>query len=86
MRKRNHIPRRIKAIRRKSERLEVVRFARAASRNAKRSSIALDIPFEIIKDGGIYQVYEGNMIRTATLPKIKSDTVGLTKGSKICLK
>ena len=66
----NNIRSRMRASRKISSRRELVRFAKAASQNAKRSSIALDIPFEIIKDGGIYQVFEGSMIKTATLRKV----------------
>ena len=82
----NKIRSRIMASRKLSSRRELVRFAKTASQNAKRSSIALDIPYEIIKDGGIYQVFEGSMIRTATLQKANVDKSGLTKGSRICLK
>lgn len=50
---RNNIRTRIRNSRRIIDRRELVRFAKVALHNAKRSSIALDIPFEIIKDGGI---------------------------------
>ncbi|MDV4043696.1 hypothetical protein CMT37_12815 [Elizabethkingia anophelis] len=77
---------RMRTARRISSRRELVRFAKAASQDAKRSSRALDIPFYIIKDGAIYQVYEGSMIKTATLRKANPERSGLTKGSRICLK
>ncbi|CAM3747754.1 hypothetical protein ELOC111193_18275 [Elizabethkingia occulta] len=69
-----------------ARREQLANFALTASRNAKRSSIALDIPFEIIKNGAIYRFQHGEMIKTASLKKIESDRSGLTKGSKICLK
>ena len=86
MSRKDNIRSRIRISRRISDRLELVRFAKAASHNAKRSSIALDIPFEIIKDGGIYRVFEGKMVRTSSVEKVEFAKSGLTKGSKICLK
>ncbi|WP_080780204.1 hypothetical protein [Chryseobacterium phocaeense] len=83
---RSNLRSRIRTARRNNARRELASFALTASRNAKRSSIALDIPFEIIKDGAVYQFQKGKMIKTATLKKIISDKTGLTKGSKICLK
>lgn len=71
---------------RAASRRVLISIAKSASHNAKRSSIALEIPFEIIKDGGIYQVFDGSMIKTASLRKAISDKSGLTKGSRICLK
>lgn len=53
MSRKDNIRSRIRASLRISDRRELVRFAKVALHNAKRSSIALDIPFEIIKDGGI---------------------------------
>jgi Holliday junction resolvase RusA-like endonuclease len=72
--------------RRKRAENKLASFALAASRNAKRSSIALGIPFEIIKNGAIYQYQHGKMIKKTSLKTIKPDINGLTKGSKICLK
>ncbi|WP_295201953.1 hypothetical protein [uncultured Chryseobacterium sp.] len=76
----------IRASRRISDRRELARFAKAASQNAKRSSIALNIPFEIIKDGGIYKFIDGKMVKISSIRKVESVNSGLTKGSKICLK
>ncbi|AZA84929.1 hypothetical protein C1637_21865 [Chryseobacterium lactis] len=77
---------RIRTARKNSARKELASFALIASRNAKRSSIALGIPFEIIKNGAVYQFQHGKMVKTASLKKIESDRSKLTKGSKICLK
>lgn len=76
----------MKTARRINDRKTLLKYAKTASINAKRSSIALNIPFEIIKDGNLYQVYDGSMIKTATIRKIESKKNGFTKGSKICLK
>ena len=64
----------------------VLKSANDASRNAKRSSSALDLEFKIIKDGAIYKVRAGKMEKINAIPKIKVEKSGLTKGSKICLK
>lgn len=82
----NNIKSRIRVFRKMSSRRELIKFAKAASQNAKRSSVALEIPYDIIKDGSIYKVFEGNMIKTASIRKTNIDKIGLTKGSRICLK
>ena len=64
----------------------VLKSATDASRNAKRASNALDIEFKIIKDGNLYNVRAGKMVKIASVPKIKVGKSGLTKGSKIWLK
>jgi hypothetical protein len=64
----------------------LMQYAKEASADAKRSSNALDIPFDIIKNDGIYQVFNNSMIKTASVLKVKSEKMGLTKGSKISLK
>ncbi len=69
-----------------SDRRIVVKSAEDASRNAKRSSIALDLEYKIIKDGELYKVTADKMVKIASVPKIKVGKSGLTKGSKICLK
>ena len=73
-------------IERANERRIVIRFAKNASSNAKRSSKALEIPYDIIKNGAIYKVYDNRMIKTAVLKKTNLNKSGLTKGSVICLK
>lgn len=85
-RSRSNLISRMRTARRNRARTELASFALTASRNAKRSSIALDIPFEIIKNGAVYQFQKGKMIKTASFKKIESNKSGLTKGSKICLK
>ena len=64
----------------------LIQSAKEASADAKRSSKALNIPFDIIKNDGIYQVFDNSMIKTASILKIRSEKTGLTVGSKICLK
>lgn len=83
---RSNLRRSMRIARKTSVRNQLAYFARTASHNAKRSSIALDIPFEIIKDGNIYRFKNGEMVKLDTFQKIKADKVGLSKGSKICLK
>ncbi|AQX11207.1 hypothetical protein [Elizabethkingia meningoseptica] len=64
-------------------RKKLINLALYASQNAKRISIALDIPFEIIKDEEIYQSLHGKMIKITSLNRVKANKKGLTKGSKI---
>lgn len=71
---------------RANERRIVVRFARDASSNAKRTSKALDISYDIIKNGSLYKVLDNNMIKVADIIKTPSNRSGLIKGSTICLK
>lgn len=82
----NNIRSRIRVSRKMNSRRVLIKFAKAASQNAKRTSVALEIPYDIIKDGSIYKVFEGNMIKTASIRKTNIDKTGLTKGSIICLK
>ncbi|WP_326984999.1 hypothetical protein VUJ46_10860 [Chryseobacterium sp. MYb264] len=77
----------MKEARRNSLRRErIASFALIASKNAKRSSIALDIPFEVIRNGIIYQFKEGKMVQKASIERMTADKGRITKGSKICLK
>lgn len=86
MHRRQNIKSKREIIERANERRIVVRFARDASSNAKRSSKALEISYDIIKNRAFYKVYGGNMIKIAELKKTESHKSGLTKGSVICLK
>lgn len=86
MQRRSNIRNRRKIIERVKDRRIVIEFAKDASSDAKRSSKALDIPYDIIKDGAIFKVYDNNMIKTANLKKIDSNRSNLKKGSIICLK
>ena len=45
----------------------LIQSAKEASADAKRSSKALNIPFDIIKNDGIYQVFDNSMIKTCLL-------------------
>lgn len=86
MQRRSNIRNRKKIIERAKDRRIVVEFAKNASSSAKRSSKALDISYDIIKNGAIFKVYNNNMIKTANLKKIDSNRSNLKKGSIICLK
>lgn len=68
-----------------SQNRNLIRSARRASQNAQRISRALDIPYEIIKDGIIYSIKKDKAVQIGTIHKVKSNTPGLVKGSKICL-
>ena len=76
----------VKKRRKFNERRLVLKFAKDASSNAKRTSKALEIPYHIIKDGVIYDVYDNNTTMTSNLKKTNSNKSDLIKGSKICLK
>lgn len=69
-----------------NERRAVVKFAKIASRDAKRSSKALSLSYDIIKDGSFYKVFENDMIKIAEIKKIDVEKSNLKKGSVICLK
>lgn len=86
MQRKRNIRSKREIIERTSERRIVVRHAKNASSDAKRASKAMDIPYDIIKDGAIYKVYKNSMIKTAEIKKIKSYKSNLMKGSVICLK
>lgn len=66
----------------------VLKSANDASRNAKRASTALNIDYEVLKDGIIYRISASKMVQTRVVPKVKpaAGKTGLTKGSRICLK
>ncbi|EKB56700.1 hypothetical protein [Bergeyella zoohelcum] len=70
----------------KKEREEVIKFAKSASFDAQRSSKALNISYQIIKDGSIYEVNVKNVVKIKDLQKIKAQKNNLKKGSVICLK
>lgn len=78
----------MRAERQIASRRALVKTANDASRNAKRSSIALDLEFEIIKNGSIYRVTGEKMVKKTALPKVAigAGKSSLTKGSRICLK
>ena len=86
MSNKGNIKRRMRSARRILEKRDLIWSAKIASSNAKRTSIALNLPFDIIKEGGVYKVYDGSMIKTASLIKSKIDIRGLSKGSILCLK
>nr|WP_314492690.1 hypothetical protein [uncultured Chryseobacterium sp.] len=85
MQRRLHIRSKREIIERAKERRIVVEFAKNASSNAKRSSKALEISYDIIKNGAIFKIFENGMIKTANLKKIDSNRSNLKKGSVICL-
>lgn len=60
MQRRSNIQKRRKIIERTKDRRIVVEFAKNASSSAKRSSKALDISYDIIKNGAIFKVYDKN--------------------------
>lgn len=77
------------AARRLSDRKSfVLKSAHQASRNAKRAATALNIDYEVLKDGIIYRISAGKMVKTRVVPKVEPATgkTGFTKGSRICLK
>lgn len=65
---------------------KILKSAKPASTNAQRTSRALNIPFEIIKDGELYVVSDGKLERKRAIRKAIPEIKGLTKGSKLCLK
>jgi hypothetical protein len=79
------IPRKNRILSTATENRNLIRSARRASQNAQRISRALEIPYEIIKDGVIYSIKKEGAVKVGVVHKIKSNTSGLVKGSKICL-
>lgn len=69
-----------------NERRTLVKFAKIASRDAKRASKAMSLSYDIIKDGSFYKVFQNDMIKIAEIQKINVEKSNLKKGSVICLK
>lgn len=61
------------------------RSARKASLNAQRASRVLNIPYTIIQNGIIYEVYDHKKTEIGKVDKINLETRGLKRGSKLCL-